>query len=298
MSSEFMLRKLAFIRYLYTTAVEQSRLPEPLSASSILTFHDSVELFLQLICIKLEVSKDDLDFMSYWKKLVSKLPNNANLGKEEEMRLLNKARTQLKHQMTMPSKDAIESARFNVTAFFQEYTSLIFGIEFDNVSMSNFVQYMPARDNLNQAGVLMNEGKFEDALDLIALAFPMIIDDYENRKRSKYGQSPFFFGKSLTFHSSLSMNISDKKMKEFVDIVKSSIESMQEAIKVLSLGLDYRRYSKFHLLTPIITKTLTGYTRASNIREKSLTIEDCIFCYNFVIESAIRIQDFDFDAEE
>lgn len=39
-------RRLAFIRYLFNRAVEQSKKSEPLSSVSLLMFHDAIELFL------------------------------------------------------------------------------------------------------------------------------------------------------------------------------------------------------------------------------------------------------------
>ena len=42
------IQRLALIRYLYNSAVEESRKPEPIGSTSILMFHDSIELFLQL----------------------------------------------------------------------------------------------------------------------------------------------------------------------------------------------------------------------------------------------------------
>lgn len=40
------MKNLAFIRLLHRQGIEQSLLPEPLSFTSVLTFHDAVELFL------------------------------------------------------------------------------------------------------------------------------------------------------------------------------------------------------------------------------------------------------------
>ena len=57
----------------------------------------------------------------------------------------------------------------------------------------------------------MEQEKFEDALE-----------DYENRKASRFGASPFYFGKSLALHSSFFLGIKERKMKEFIDIVKDS----------------------------------------------------------------------------
>jgi hypothetical protein len=45
--------RLALIRLLYLQGLEQSRLPQPVVCSSVLTFHDTVELFLGLTADRL-----------------------------------------------------------------------------------------------------------------------------------------------------------------------------------------------------------------------------------------------------
>lgn len=65
------MRRLALIRYLYNNGVQQSREPEPLGLVSILTFHDSIELFLQLAAERLNVSKPGLSFMDYLRRVLS-----------------------------------------------------------------------------------------------------------------------------------------------------------------------------------------------------------------------------------
>jgi len=42
MLNESVVRRLAFIKYLYKVAIEQSQRLEPLCATSILTFHDAI----------------------------------------------------------------------------------------------------------------------------------------------------------------------------------------------------------------------------------------------------------------
>jgi hypothetical protein len=58
--SEDSIKRLPFIRYLYSVALQQSRQPKPMNAASILTFHDSIELFLHLSCrdLGINVKKD------------------------------------------------------------------------------------------------------------------------------------------------------------------------------------------------------------------------------------------------
>ena len=65
MPTEIMLQRLSFIRYLYGIAVEQSKQPEPFGAASVLTFHDSVELFLQLAAESKGINTGELNFMQY-----------------------------------------------------------------------------------------------------------------------------------------------------------------------------------------------------------------------------------------
>ncbi len=297
MLAESTMQRLAFIRYLYSIAVEQSQQPEPLGAASILTFHDSIELFLQLASEHLNVGTKRPGFMNYWDLLEPKLPTGG-LAQRESMRRLNKSRVALKHHGTFPSKLDIEAFRASATNFFEENAPLVFGIEFSSISMVNLVKCAEARSSLEGASKLIEEGKAEDALDKIAIAFAQLIDDYENRKRTRFGRSPFFFGESLTFESSFFMGIRDHKFAGFVDKVKDSLEAMQSAMKILSLGLDYRRYVKFRLLTPFVTRVLNGdYALSRSRRDEPRSIEECHFCNDFVIESAIHLQDFDFEVE-
>jgi hypothetical protein len=88
----------------------------------------------------------------------------------------------------------------------------------------------------------------------------------------------------------------EDQMKDFVDAVKESIESMQEAIKMISLGIDYRRYSRFKLLSPLLLLNYVSrsYESAGNRRNKPLVREDCQFCIDFVIQCSLRLQDFDY----
>lgn len=57
------------------------------------------------------------------------------------MKRLNKARVQLKHYGTSPSKLDIEAFRATVTNFFDENTPKIFGIDFSSVSLVDLVTY-------------------------------------------------------------------------------------------------------------------------------------------------------------
>jgi hypothetical protein len=187
------MRRLAFIKHLYKLGVQQSNQPKLMNAASILTFHDSVELFLYLSCTRLQINvKTDMPFMQYWDPLKS-LPDGTSLGYKSEMDSLNTLRGNLKHK-GIPPESEIESSRVNVTNFFEKYTPIIFSVDFDKISMTDLVQNSSAREYLTQATTFMEQGRFGEALNKIAIAFDKIIVDYEGSKQSGFGKSVFHFG--------------------------------------------------------------------------------------------------------
>ena len=300
MLDKSVVKRLALIKYFYKVAIEQSQRPEPLCSASVLTFHNAIEFFLQLASEYLDVGRGQSSFMEYWEILASKLPEGVPTQKES-IRRLNRARVALKHHGTSPSKLDIEAFRASATNFFEENTSPIFDIKFSEISLIELVQCEEIKNNLEESERLLKENKIEESLDKVAISFTQLIGDYESRKRGRFGRSPFFFGESLTFLSSFHMGIDrskERKLADFVDKIKESVEALQVAVKILSLGVDYRRYVKFRLLTPHIDRALAGNYLISrgNWGEKGVpSVEDVQFCIDFVIESAVILQEFDFN---
>jgi hypothetical protein len=101
---------------LYETGVEQSLRPEPMNAVSLLTFHDSIELFLRLASEQKDAAmKTDLKFLEYWDVLKHKV--QGGLTQKESVRRLDSARGNLKHQGTRPSKEDVEEYRVTAKRF-------------------------------------------------------------------------------------------------------------------------------------------------------------------------------------
>lgn len=305
---KIILQRLAMIKHLYSVAIEQSQKPEPLNAISILSLHDAVELFLYLSTEILDVSKGkgDIRFMDYWdiieKGLQQKHVTN-KLTQKVSMAKLNKARVGFKHYGTRPSKFDIEDARVNVKRFFDENTPVVFDIDFSEISLIDTVLCEESRKSLEEAKKNLNKGQIKIALRRIAIAFGQLIDDYEHRKLDLFGQSPFFFGESMTTLDSFSMGgerALGSDLVDFIDKVKESIEAIQDAVKILSLGIDYRRYVRFRLLTPHVVRLISGTYKVQEVYYGSRgtpSVEDVNYCINFVIESAITLQEFDFSLE-
>ena len=144
MKKDEVIRRLVFIKYLYTLGVEQSKKPEPYSWASILTFHDAVELFLLLTTEHLDVAVKSLRglvFSKYWEIVEPILQKKRKCGLTQKISMLklNDARVNLKHHGTAPSADTIKSAKVNVANFLEENIDLIFGIKFADISMIDLV---------------------------------------------------------------------------------------------------------------------------------------------------------------
>lgn len=299
------IRRIAFIKYLYGVGIGQSKAPEPLAGASLLTFHDSVEIFLQLASEQLNIGGNRLTFLDYFSPLSEKLASRGGLAQKESMRRLNSARNALKHSGTLPSKLDIEAFRASTTAFFQDNIPIVFDISFDEISLIDFVQPESAQIRLRSAHEHLCNEQLDDSLGEIAIAFEEMLYDYEERKRNTFSRSPFFFGHDLTFQNSFFMGLNefggDQKLSQFVDRVQESIKAMQSAIKILALGLDYRRYTRFKLYIPSVVRNMNASYRSLprlNNGGVQPTKDDVQYCLDFVVEAAIHLHEFDYDVSE
>ncbi|MBN2330242.1 MAG: hypothetical protein JXC85_00330 [Candidatus Aenigmarchaeota archaeon] len=304
MQRDLILRRLAFIKYLFNQANGQALLAEPMNTSSLLTFHDAIELFLQLSAEKFNIKKEELSFMNCWDKLKVELEKvgKSELTQKESMRRLNRARVDLKHHGIMPSKADTDGFKVLSSTFFEENCKNVFDVDIKDISLVELVTYPKVKEHLLNARSDHKKSNHIGTLENLAIAFELLIKDYEKTKKNRFGESPFFFGKDMTFLSSFSLNIDrSNKLSEFVDNVKGSIESIRRAVKILSFGIDYRKYVRFSILTPN-TISIPGRDEpviTPKIRKDvSISKEDFEYCFNFVIESAIKLQEFDFELYE
>jgi hypothetical protein len=278
--------------------LEQSKQVETLSAFSILSFHDSIEMCLKLFAEHKDINSIKFGFMEYWNHLPS-------LTLKESMLNLNKRRVNIKHHGLLPSKSDIEISRINTTDFFNQNVFNQLGVNFNDISLLTLINYENVRNFLEEAQLALNNNEIEICIEKSAFAFNELLYTYEVSKTNLFRNSPFFFGEDLTFNSSFHMGIGrnnndseGKILAEFVDKVRNSIVGMQKAIKIISFGLDYKRYVKFKLLTPIVTRTVSGNQISELINKKKWTIENCQYCIDFVLDSSLKLQEFDFDIQE
>lgn len=298
LNRHLIVNRLALIKHLYKMGLEQSKQVEALSSFSILSFHDSIEMFLKLVAEHHNIKSDSFSFLDYWTHIPS-------LTLKESMRNLNARRVNIKHKGLLPSKSDIEISRVNTTDFFEQNTITQLGVDFKDVSLLTLISYKNVRIHLEEAQLALDKNDIEVCIEKAAIAFDDLLYTYECNKSNQFRDSPFFFGENMSFYSSFFMGIGrdyddqqGRKLGEFIDKVKNSIDGMQKAIKIISLGIDYKRYVKFKLLTPIITRTIGGNQIAEIWGEKKWTKENCQYCIDFVLDSSLKLQEFDFDILE
>lgn len=288
------IRRLAFIKYLYSLGVQQSRAPEPLAGASILTFHDAAELFLYLAAEIHNVAQPKMEFMGYLTTLAKHLGLSA-LPLQSSMHRLNSARVALKHQGILPSKLENEGFRAIIANFFEENTPLLFSREFAAISLTDVVQPDNAREYLKSAEERLSKSLFADALQDTCVAFDQMLVDYEDRKRDRFGRSIFGFGRELRIPVSL---LNERgALADFMREACDNLNAMQAGFKMLALGIDYSQYLKFRLLTPSFFKNMSGTYKFYEGHTGPVTQskEDVQFCIDFVILSALQLQESDFD---
>jgi hypothetical protein len=284
-------KRLAFVKYLSNHAVQQSHLPEPMRAASLLCFHDAIEFFLYIASEHLSCANNDMKFMAYWdvleRKLSKPLPHKVSMSR------LNKARVALKHYGTLPSSLDVEAFRANAIAFLGDATSLIFGLAYENITMIDLVSDLEVRTRLQNATQLA-KSDLRKAAEEVAIGFESLLANYE-RSKSRHGRSPFLFGE----HLRVPFTQMSRDLEDFLRNLTNSMEAVQQAIRVLSFGIDFRMYTKFRLLTPYVFRPLRSDLVAHWPPLKddlNPSKEDVEFCVEFVISSALQLQQFDYSA--
>jgi hypothetical protein len=223
---------------------------------------------LKLLAEKNNIKSDKFDFIEYWDKIPS-------LTLKESCRALNVRRVNLKHKGISPSKADIETARVNSTDFFEQNTITHFQIEFKEVSLLALLTYENVKKYLQLSQEALLNKKYAACTENAAYAFDELLHSYETNKRGQGYSSPFLFGKDMSFMNAFFMHIKDRELGRFIDTVGESINSIKDALRVLSLGIDYRKFLKFDYLTPAVFRIIGGKKEAHIMGKRKWTDDNC-----------------------
>jgi hypothetical protein len=312
------VKRLAFIRLLYLQGVEQARRTEPLSLASLLTFHDSVELFLVLASDHLgaPLPRRDPNFLDYWQILrrTETFPAGVALSGQPGMDRLNRHRNSLKHAGAFPSREAVEDAHSSVRRFLEDNTPKVFGIEFGDIGLVDVIPQPAIRNKLRAADAAEAAGNRAEAMGLLGSVFTGEFDPPGRRGVPfRFGRTvdPWLLGQEDTDEEpdeeesdgeepdeeqSDPAKVEETKPRdlgtlearlgqvtEAVEQVTDAVGQMQKAMRVIALGIDYGRFLRFEVLTDV--DLFHNATR-----------EEYNFCMQFVIDAAFRLADVEANA--
>lgn len=101
-----------------------------------------------------------------------------------------------------------------------------------------------------------------------------------------------------SFFMNLKLN---RKLDQFIDKTGKSFSNLDEIVGIIGFGIDYKKYCKFKLLSPYIQI----WPEEDGRKYESMKDEQIIcnkknaqFCFDFVIDSSLQLQRFDFDITE
>jgi hypothetical protein len=310
MTQNEILKRLVYIKHLYKQGMEQSKFPETINYSCILSFHDAIDWFMNLACLKRSISdsgklellnanrgnkkqKATIALMDYFIIL-------PDLQISSEVEKINKLRNALKHDFVLPAKVGISESINTSSVFFETNTKIIFDLNFSEISLTDLLSNSSAKSYLKNAESNIQASKFESAFEEIAKAYHEIIkiDDQLFKDKWAYWSSNY---KKLSSHrintdfgrQEKNINSLAKNVKEIADNININLGRIDESIKVLSLGLDYRKYRKLMSLIPFVFESPNGLIIASKPKyDKKELPANTQFAFDFVLECGLKIQEF------
>lgn len=303
------MRRLAFIRLLHQQGTQQSRLPDPLAAACVLTYHDAVELFLILASEHLKITIPDHGpfIKRFWDGLHPDKagPNGVDLAGKVGMKRLTTQRNSFKHDAAHPAGTVIEQARVDATQFFEDNTPKVFGVPFDGIDMADLVPQAGTRDKIKKASEVEAAGDRTQALGWLVEAFDELFKIAS--PTSSWSPSPYSFGMNINHpmsesdiaqilrqpdeHSRRKPTRGASRLAEELFIVRESVRSLQKGMRVMTLGIDYHEYQRFEVLSPMVWRAHEDHLELHTPDGYAPTAEHWAFCQQFVITAALRIAD-------
>jgi hypothetical protein len=286
-------RRLAQIRLLLNRAEHDSSQSMPFAMDCVNRLHDATEMFLAL-AVQVHNKAIPRSFLDYWEQLEPVLQRP--LSYKAQMKRFNSLRVNLKHYGNEPSEQDISWSVVTVQAFLADECLSLFGVDLDNVSLSNFVRHERSKELVEQAEVQWGASNETEAFADLAEAFDELLLDYSARKRLTFRNSSF----DVT--SSLRRYLRDAPFKEWknearlMNATVYSIVAIDAKVTMSGVGIDLRRYGRFESLTPYVTPQGNGQRRVQDGKDLKRSQKDFEFCRDFVIASAVRLAEFDYDS--
>jgi hypothetical protein len=301
------IERLAFVKYLLLQAKTQKDLERPMSSSAILTIHDCIECFLQL-CFEVTTgqaktsSKNILDTYSEEINKIHKEQDKTQINKSYIKRI-NDLRNQLKHSTIFTDHNQIPNLYVETEMFLIDFTSLVFDISFNQMSLVELITNEDVKRHLIDAQNSIQKKEYQNAMWSIGKAFYEIKNN-RTKVEGKYGENllrkPFKVDYLIKYKTGLGGSEPDKILKENLKGIAKDINKLQDEIQnikiTLSLAVDLNEYMYFKEHIPYVSKLV--YPESNEIKfwipdeerkeEIRYNFETVKFCFDFVMELALK----------
>lgn len=174
------IKQLQLAKYLYRKGTETLDQNNSMSCGlAISLFQDAVEMVMHAIVGRLDAQvKDKAPFEELWAAIPKATRNTEGLvlPYKELMRKLNKARVSFKHHGLLPAPSEGFKFQAHTEEFLRETVKRFFNLDFDSISMTEFIENPEIRDRLKEAEKCLEEGRIPDCLIKCAEAENLISD--------------------------------------------------------------------------------------------------------------------------
>ncbi len=277
---------LSLIRYQLDVGLEQVRSPAPLNALAINTLQDSVEAMICLVGEHLNAPlKNKADFAQIFDAVAATMTDPSNLmGHCAAMVALNTARVNFKHHGNAPTDATIRRHAANAQSFIEQLCQEIFSTSLGSISLLLFIPQDDVRASLERSGNQWAAGERFDALVSLRLAFDSLIRNFIQRKSWYPGKSLF-----STKPSFMPGRAAVQRLGSPFDKILEWLESLDDWVGNIAIGIDMRRYAFFTAHTPTVHYTMSGNHITQGKRDVQATDDDYERCYKFVIDTALSL---------
>lgn len=276
---ELTARRLAVIRHLFEKGKTLSLEGEPLNGLCLLPFHDSVEMFMKLCA---DVRDKEVTRKTMFADYFDLLPE---LQDKAQMISLNSRRVSLKHYGQMPSSLDVELSRANAIDFFEHNVPVFFSCRLEDVSLEVLIPYPEVKEYLYKYHNYLSEGKYGHAQAQCQIAMKTLLVAYHDQ-----------YGRKVSLQESPARNaewLSSPNLEANTDrclmSIKEDILSINEAITIMNLGINYFKYEEFIALGPHIVAYKDNQYDYYLRDETGYTEETVKACYDFVIEAGLKL---------
>jgi hypothetical protein len=264
------VKRLSYSKYLLRRGKSLQQAGNELSsAEAVLAAHDSAEMLMRVITDYLGASPPE-KFMDFWKVVKDK--TSSEPPHKGAMDRLNSLRVGFKHKGNLPNSGVVADLMPSVAGFCAECTEQYLGVDYETVSLSDLVLNEEARDKVKEAERAKAEGNLPDALLALGITFDKLHD--EAREKHKLG---------LIRRPRPSRFESDRAWIR-------PVQQLVDTVNMLVLGIDPVRLRRFSASTPIRNYASSGAIELIWPADPgTLVAEDYDFCYQFVIDFALRL---------